>query len=132
MSASPRAIVIIPSVIIKGCILKEGCDIYNAVREELTIAEYNDLQNKISNEIRDYIFDNSTKIKYINDDEKEIIISHPGRMMVNFFKINYPDLQDKELIEIEQFVYRWGRYKIKFESLTLLNDCLNYYNKMKG
>jgi CheY-like chemotaxis protein len=33
--------------------------------------------------------------------------------------------------KIDDFYYTWGRFKIKFDSITLKNDCLSYYEKMQ-
>jgi hypothetical protein len=81
----------------------------------------------------DFIMQNSIVIKNLIVSEKsEINIAYQGKWMLNFFVINYPDLKNKKLIEIDSFLYRWGNFKIKFESMSLKNDCLNYYNDQKS
>jgi hypothetical protein len=81
----------------------------------------------------DFIMQNSIVIKNLVISERsEINIAYQGKWMLNFFIINYPDLKNKKLIEIDPFLYRWGIFKIKFESMSLKNDCLNYYNEQKA
>lgn len=82
-----------------------------------------------SKEKRNFILDNSTFVKHLDDNKQELNIAYSGKQLLNFFKINFEDLMNEELIEIEPFIYKWGKFKIKFESLSLKNDCLEFYNK---
>jgi hypothetical protein len=78
----------------------------------------------------DFIMQNSLLIKnLIKSDKQEILVNYPGKQMLQFFIINFPDLKNTKLEMIDNFMYKWGVFKIKFESLTLKNDCLNYYNE---
>jgi len=107
-------------------------DIYNLVKARLDKETYANLQLEISEAVKEFIFENSQEVKCLDESHREIFIPYSGKMMVNFFKINYCDLHEYNLVETEPFIYKWGPYKIKFESQTLQNDCINYYKKMKG
>jgi hypothetical protein len=76
-----------------------------------------------------FIEENSCFIKFIEDNKSEISITYSGQQLFNFFKINFEDLKSFSLEQIDNFNYKWGRFKIKFDSLTLKNDCLGFYNK---
>jgi hypothetical protein len=81
----------------------------------------------------EFIMQNSLLIKKLyTSDKQEISIVYSGKQMLNFFIINYPDLQKEDLVELQPFLYKWGIFKIKFESMSLKNDCLNYYNEQKA
>ena len=81
----------------------------------------------------DFIMQNSLLIKKLySTDKTEINITYAGKQMLSFFKINYIDLKNENLIELQPFLYKWGVFKIKFESMSLKNDCLNYYNEQKS
>jgi hypothetical protein len=83
---------------------------------------------KNQNEKKTFIFENSLEIRKLNDNKKEILINYQGKQLFNFFVVNFLDLKNEKLKELEPFLYQWGQFKIKFESKSLLNDCLNYYN----
>lgn len=93
----------------------------------------NNLKSISSNEEkRKFIFDHSKLIKILpSPNEKKILITYSGKQLLNFFKINFEDLKNYELIELEPFLYQWGRFQVKFESKSLLNDCLDFYRKEK-
>lgn len=81
----------------------------------------------------DFIFENSTFIKDIGAIPKQdILITYSGNQLLNFFKINFEDLKGSPLIQIDTFTYKWGVFRIKFESQSLKTDCLNYYEKEKS
>jgi len=89
-------------------------------------------QISLNEEKRKFIFDHSKLIKILpNPNEKKILITYSGKQLLNFFKINFEDLKNYDLIEIEPFYYQWGRFYIKFDSKSLLNDCLELYKKEK-
>jgi hypothetical protein len=80
-------------------------------------------------DVKDYIEQNS---KYISDlkNKGEVLITYKGMQMLNFIKINFVDLYpDYELEQQEDFVYTWGRFKLIFDSKSLIRDCLESYNK---
>jgi hypothetical protein len=80
-------------------------------------------------DVKDYIEQNS---KYISDlkNKGEVLITYKGMQMLNFIKINFVDLYpDYELEQQEDFVYTWGKFKLIFDSKSLIRDCLESYNK---
>lgn len=80
-------------------------------------------------DVKDYIEQNS---KYISDlkNKGEVLITYKGMQMLNFIKINFVDLYpDYELEQQEDFVYTWGRFKLIFDSKSLIRDCFDLYNK---
>ncbi len=81
----------------------------------------------------DFIMENSTTVKNLSSSYKqEISVNYSGKMLLNFFKINFEELKNQPLIQLENFIYKWGVFKIKFESLTLKNDCLSFYEKERS
>ena len=85
-------------------------------------------ESDVEYKIRDYIFSNSKEVKKLNKNKKEITIQYPGKTMYNFFVVNVPELKPHYKLEkIEDYLYRWDNYIIKFESETLKNDCINIY-----
>lgn len=82
---------------------------------------------KDQKEKKEYIFSNSLEIKPLSSNKKEIPINYQGHQLYNFFVVNFQDLISEPLKEIEPFIYSWGRFRIKFESKSLLSDCLTYY-----
>ena len=78
-------------------------------------------------ERRDYIMNNSKEFSILPDYKKTRIISYQGEQMKNFFIINLPDMGDYDLKEVELFIYFWGYYTIRFSSITLKKECLQYY-----
>lgn len=78
----------------------------------------------------DFIFQNSSFIKELEDSHKqEILVNYQGLQLLNFFIINFDDLKQFPLESIDPFNYKWGNFKIKFESQSLKNDCLSFYEK---
>lgn len=80
-------------------------------------------------DVKDYIEHNS---KYISDlkNKGEVLITYKGMQMLNFIRINFVDLYpDYELEQQEDFVYTWGKFKLIFDSKSLIRDCLESYNK---
>lgn len=83
-------------------------------------------------EKREFIFNNSSFIKNLDEgNNKELSVNYQGKQMLSFFQINYEDLKNEHLQMIDNFNYKWGKFKIKFESLSLKNDCISFYNKMQ-
>jgi hypothetical protein len=88
-----------------------------------------DKQSYTQQDVKDYIEHNS---KYISDlkNKGEVLITYKGMQMLNFIKINFVDLYpDYELEQQEDFVYTWGKFKLIFDSKSLIRDCLESYNK---
>lgn len=88
-------------------------------------------QIKTDEELKTYIFENSKRVSLINYSDEVIEIDYSGNQMINFFKINFEDLQVYELIEIDPFIYKWGNFLIKFESKMLAKDCIKIYTELK-
>ena len=85
-------------------------------------------QNKRYN----FIFNNSSILKELHQSIQEININYSGIQLLNFFKINFDDLKQYSLEKLDDFNYKWNNFKIKFESVSLRNDCLNYYYNKGG
>lgn len=83
---------------------------------------------KDDNEKSKFIFAHSRLIKRV-DSEKDIIVTYQGKQMINFFEINFEDLYLYPLIKSDDFNFIWGRFKVKFESKSLRDDCLKLYNE---
>ena len=49
--------------------------------------------------------------------------------MLNFFAINYEDYKNFILEQIDEFQYKWGKFRVIFESKLLRDDCLALYTK---
>lgn len=80
-------------------------------------------------ERKKYIDENSTMISECNKNE-DVIIDHQGKQMLNFFKINEETLNKYPMQNISSFVWRCGKFVIKFSSQSLMNDCMKYiHNK---
>lgn len=94
--------------------------------------DYLELQSRIHEKVRQYILDNSREVRPINNQFKEIVISYPEETMFNFFKINYTDLKNEPFIHHGNMVSNWGRFKIKFQSEISKQECISFYEKMKG
>jgi hypothetical protein len=77
-----------------------------------------------------FIDENSTILREIVD-QKDIIIEYHGKQMLNFFKINYDELIKFSSGMISPFVYRFGRFIVKFSSQSLMDDCLKYLSDRK-
>ena len=79
-----------------------------------------------------FIDENSTLIREF-DERKEVVIDYQGQQMLNFFRINFKELNsaDFEWKQTSPFVYKFGRFVVKFSSQNLMNDCLKYFNDRK-
>ena len=84
------------------------------------------VRNPSQDDIRNYIMDNSHVLKSFSLQKKPLNIQYSGKQMYNFFVINYALIEDK-LIKIDNFNYTWGKFKLKFESISLRDDCIRYY-----
>lgn len=84
-------------------------------------------------DIRQYIFENSDRVKEVSSDAR-IDISYAGAMMVNFIKINFEELKNENFSKdtSSNLKYRWGKFDLHFENETLMNDCVSMYHKLKG
>jgi len=99
---------------------------------------------KEDKERKEFIFKNSIEI--VGDDplrfayekaqyfkvKSEVKVAYKGKMMYNFFSINYPDLKDKDLVQESGLVYRWGKYEIHFEYSNIEEMCLGYVDKKRN
>ncbi|MCG8670164.1 MAG: hypothetical protein MI867_12170, partial [Pseudomonadales bacterium] len=74
-------------------------------------------------EKRDFIEENSIIVS-VSPGEKDIYIDYSDRQMLNFFKINAPDLYQNN-IESNGKGYRWGKYCFDFNSNQLKHECEN-------
>lgn len=81
--------------------------------------------------LREFIFTNS-KLLYDIKSDGEVLISYSGLQMINFIKINFLSLfnQGYELDQLDGFTYKWGMFRIIFDSRILMQDCLNEYQKL--
>jgi hypothetical protein len=86
-------------------------------------------QLQTDNEVKEFIDNNSRKLFNLMDKEKEIIINYSGAQMINFFNINFQDMKQFSLEQIDEFQYKWGIFHIIFESKILRDDCLDIYAK---
>lgn len=86
-------------------------------------------QLKNDDEVKQFIDDNSKKLFPLVDKDKEIVINYSGAQMINFFHINFPDMKQYALEQIDEFQYKWGMFHIIFESKMLRDDCLDIYGK---
>lgn len=86
-------------------------------------------QLKTDDEVKQFIDDNSKKLFPLVDKDKEIVINYSGAQMINFFHINFPDMKQYALEQIDGFQYKWGMFHIIFESKMLRDDCLDIYGK---
>lgn len=81
-------------------------------------------------DVNNYIEQNSKYITSIKKKE-EVLITYKSMQMINFIKINFSDLYPEyELEQQEDFVYTWGRFKLIFDSKSLIRDCLQEYQKL--
>jgi hypothetical protein len=112
----------------------------NGVKEErisgsahspMSLSTFMDKLKVIQSDIKKYNFiqENSDFIQFYTEDEEIVYINYLGKQLYNFFVINFDDMVSFPLDQLEGFIYQWGKFKIKFESLTLKNDCLAYYQK---
>lgn len=82
-------------------------------------------------EIRDFILNNSTPFKVLNNIEKEKIIDYTGKMMKSFIINNFEDNKHHDLIKKSDLHYEWGQYILYFQSEILEYDCIKLYNRLK-
>jgi hypothetical protein len=74
-------------------------------------------------ERKKFIDSNSRVLKDLSE-TKEIVIDYQGKQMLNFFKINHKVLSEFKSKEISSFVYKIGKFIVKFSSQSLMDDCL--------
>jgi len=86
---------------------------------------------KDQQERKNYILDNSREFSIISSYERVIRINYQGSQMLSFFEVNFPDLKEYKLKEVEPYIYEWKNYLIKFSSATLKQDCLKYYQERR-
>jgi hypothetical protein len=99
----------------------------------MSLSTFMDKLKVISNDQKKYnfIFTNSEFVKELREDVQDINITYSGKQMINFFTINFKDLRMFPLEKIDNFLYKWNKFKIKFESISLRDDCLKIYEKAK-
>jgi hypothetical protein len=108
--------------------------ISGSVEFPMSLSTFLDRLKNIKNQTKRYnfIFENSSVLKKLHGSNQEININYQGTQLLNFFKINFEDLKQHTLEQIDDFNYKWGNFKIKFESVSLKNDCLKcYYDMME-
>ena len=98
---------------------------------------------KPDEERKDFIFKNSMEIvgeeplRFVYEKvsyfrvKSSIAIDYVGKKMYNFFSINYPNLRDEELIEVDNLRYEWGKYEIRFEDNDIEEMCVDYVDKKR-
>lgn len=101
-----------------------------SVEYPMSLSTFMDKLKNIQNQMKryDFIFENSHVIRELRESTQDINISYQGEQLINFFKINFDDMRKYSLEKIDDFHYQWGVFKIRFESVSLRNDCLNFYN----
>ena len=77
-----------------------------------------------------FIEENSTFVQDL-DKEKSIVIDYQGQQMLNFFKVNKSELLSSEVDNPAPFVWRFGRFLVKFSSQSLMDDCIRYFKNKK-
>ena len=102
-----------------------------SVSNPLPLSKFMEGIRKISDDVekKNYIEQNSRVVQILKDNDKEIIIDYSGRQMLNFFAINYEDYKNFILEQIDEFQYKWGKFRVIFESKLLRDDCLALYTK---
>ena len=83
-------------------------------------------------EKRKFIEENSVFEKFLPS-EKEVFVNYSDNQMLNFFSINYKDLKGHEVIPdpYDNLAFKIGKFKIRFDSRLLRDDCLAYLEKRK-
>lgn len=78
-----------------------------------------------------FIEENSTPVRNL-DKKMDVTIDYQGQQMRNFFKINAEELISAEAKSLSPFVWKFGRFTVKFSSQSLMDDCLRDLRKRKG
>lgn len=78
-----------------------------------------------------FIEENSTFVRSL-DKKIDVTIDYQGQQMRNFFKVNADELIECEAKNISPFVWKFGRFTVKFSSQSLMDDCLRDLRKRKG
>ena len=76
-----------------------------------------------SGDKKNFIFNNSLEIRKLPEPGK-VVLSHSGKKLYNFFKINLPLLADKTIIQIDSDLFEWDRFQFSFKSKSLEEECL--------
>lgn len=87
---------------------------------------------KDQNERRNYIMENSREFSEYREYKETIEVFYSENQMMNFFIINFPILKNYEIVKVKDLLYRCDNYLIKFNSDTIMADCLAYYYTTKG
>lgn len=70
-----------------------------------------------NDEKRGYIFENSKEITMLFDTDITLSTDvYKGNVLLNFFRIRLQDMKKEKLTQRMDGYYRWGRFRIKFES----------------
>lgn len=89
---------------------------------------------------KDFIYTNSEKFEMTDEwykkipyfrNYKTIEIHYTGKMMYNFFSINYLDLKYLSLEKISNLKYFWGKFLIHFENDEIKKLCIDYVYKKR-
>ena len=98
--------------------------------KKININEEKLSKEEIYKKVRNFIFENSIEKRKIL--RKTQVIEYTGMQMINFFNINFSVLRKKELEKVDELWYRWGNNEIKFESVSLENECLKIYKEKRN
>jgi hypothetical protein len=83
-------------------------------------------------ELKEYIFEESTLVKTIDNSTQKIFINYPYEMMKNFFKINFDDLKAFPITKTEDTFYYIGKYVINFNDKLSETECIEYLVNRKN
>lgn len=85
-----------------------------------------------ANDIKNFVFDNSTLIEKIDSDQYDIRIAYSEEMMKNFFVINFDELKNCQVGRIGDKKYKIGKYDIYFINDISEKECLDYLANRKS
>ena len=83
-------------------------------------------------DLRDYILLNSTVVETITSNSQDIYIGYGSEMMKNFFSINFDELKNHPIKQIENKDYKIGKYNIRFCDEISEKECLDYLINRKN
>ena len=83
-------------------------------------------------ELKTFIIENSTLIETIESTQKEVYISYGNEMMKNFFAINFDDMKNHSIKQIENSDYKIGKYNIRFCDKLSETECIEYFLNRKN
>ena len=86
---------------------------------------------EIDKEIKS-IIENESEFSKTLDVERPITVDYTGRKMVNFIKIHLPELFKTIMQEEEDGYFSWGRYRIKFITKALKDECFDIISRYRS